>query len=921
MTNTMIVLPKKLEGILQKDQRLYTSFLGIIDPFSDILKENKLFFFPEYTDHGINHIENTLQYTENLIADDTFQHLTAKEVGVILLSTVLHDIGMHTNADMFRNMIEGKYDNLANLFPDGKTWQELWQGFLYDSQYWGEEKKTNVFGNPNYNIRIPDLSDLQGLTEYDRKLIGEFIRIHHCRVAHEIALNGYIGKKTIPFGSNDGRDSSYCIKIAGIVARSHGMNVRDTFDYLEEQFGDKQTPFNIHVVYLMVLLRLADYLQIDNSRSSLTMSLIDPIYSPYSDLQHKIHQSIKNVQFIENKEKILIHAEPDNAEVFVNIEWLVKDIQKEFDRSWAIMGEVYTDNFFKLKYRRITSNISNPKYKSKLQYVPQQFGFRYNNDLFKLLIAPLYGDDPSYGVRELIQNAVDACRLCMDEMLDTKEPDVIVKVDSLKSLFTISDRGKGMNLYEIENYFLTIGSSYNENIDWKKARDQKHIFRTGRFGIGVLAAFLIGPEVLVETRKRGDKEGYRFTASLHDRFIQIERVKDAAFGTKIQIKCDEDRLKKLKDDSCRNWYVGEKPTVVYYIDGILRVVRKDMEGYKDLNHSSENFGIVRWRPLDLFYHSSRELFCNGFFICERPRKNVFSLPGFKKFDHLEIPSLQITDIYNQLPLNLQRDNIDGEVVYDFEPELAKDVFIDTMCQVMAIDQALYRYNGSRINQVLFHHDGFSLSSEYILNCIKEKGIIKIFIPETSVSRYNIPSLISYSTILKDSNYAIEFRTVSEYEYNLEEISRVSKRLGVKDKKEQEKAFRDLVGDISFAISKDYSEEQLRLKRFDRIAQSYQGWLLVNAHSTIKRLIERIIDHPTKIPIKAIWVEDIWKRTNPNTIIDDLFDKYMHMDPVIPYKFEDRITKFPLLFKDYGDEIERHHGYYLEHPLPLQFTRR
>ena len=46
---------------------------------------------------------------------------------------------------------------------------------------------------------------------------------------------------------------------------------------------------------------------------------------------------------------------------------------------------------------------------SEVQYLPVKAAFRGSDaDLLKLLIEPLYGNRPEIGLRELIQNAVDA---------------------------------------------------------------------------------------------------------------------------------------------------------------------------------------------------------------------------------------------------------------------------------------------------------------------------------------------------------------------------------------------------------------------------------------------------------------------------------------------------------------------------------
>lgn len=929
MDNYIISLPQKLKKILDKDQNFSVKIFGIVEPFSDILKKNDLFLFPEYTDHGIKHIENTLKYAENLIAEDTFPELksdeddnssklTPKEVGVMLLSVVLHDIGMHTNAEMFKNMIEGKYDNLVDHFTDGKTWKEIWQDFLYDSQYWGEEKKNIVFGKPDYNIKEPDLSDLQALSMYDRKLIGEFVRIHHCRIAYEVAVNGYIGRESIYF-SCDGIEDDY-LKMAGIIAKSHGMDVRDTFDYLESNFGDSYTPLGVHVVYLMVLLRIADYLQIDNSRTNGNVLKINTLYSHFSLQEHKTHSHIQEIQFTNaDKERIVIQANPKDAQTYVKIEKLAEDIQKEFDRSWAILGEVYNDYHYKLRYRRITTNTSNEKYKKQLNYVPQEFGFNYNNDLFKLLIAPLYGDNPSFGVRELVQNAVDACRLCLNSLPEQDEPHVIVEVDSKKLLFTITDKGKGMNLYEIKNYFLTIGSSYNENIDWKKMRDKESVYRTGRFGIGILAAFLLGSELSVVTRKRNEKIGYGFTVSLHDRFIQINKVHEAEYGTRIEIKSNEKciyRLKEFKD--WHNWYVDKIPKVVYYFDGKPRVPDLDMSGYRLLRHSSNRFGPVYWRP-EPIGRNHPHLYCNGFRISQfYSDKEEFSLSGFDNFRQLRIPSLMITDTYNLLPLNLKRDDIEANVKYDFEPELAKEVFIDIMCQLMATGIEKL-FEGKELFN--FHSEGFSMDSKYVNNFVREKGVIQISLDiikhEYNTSKVLLPKLDRTSLILNNSKCFVQF-SLDDY-YNNDGIDSIINRINNRIIN-RKRYYYDIPNQTSKQIQRDflYDEFELgfatiddntRLKQifknnFGIVLQQFRGWLIYGYNEDIVSLLKEIIILFGDI---ADWIriKKLYKSTISKTSIDDLFEKYMGNDPVVPYEMEKRKEKFPLLFKDYSDIIEQY----------------
>lgn len=898
-TNTIINLPEKLKGILERDGALSVSVRNIVKPFAALLETTDMVFFNEFTDHGIKHIESTLASAEKLISEETFEHLKPEEVGVMVLSVVLHDIGMYTNAEMFKNMIEGKYDEYADLFPEGKTWKTLWEAFLYDSQYWSGEKKNNVFGRTDYEIKKPDLTDLKKLNEYDKNLIGEFIRIHHCRIAHEVALKGYMGSKTYAFECDDIKPLYF--NIAGVVARSHGMDVRDTFDHLRKISGRIDNPLGIRAVYLMVLLRLADYLQIDSSRTNQYLLNFNTLKSPYSRQEHKNHLSVESVEFTNiDKEKIDIQAYPEDALTYVKIKNLAEDIQKELDRSWAILGEVYPDYNYKLRYRRITTNISDKNYKDNLKYVPQRFGFRYNSDLFKLLIAPLYGDDPSFGVRELVQNAVDACRLCLKDLPKNGKPHVKVEVDSRKKRFTITDLGKGMNLYEIENYFLTIGSSYNENIDWQKARDKNHLFRTGRFGIGVLAAFLLGPEITVVTRKRGEKEGgYRFTASMNDNFFQIDKEPNAKYGTKIEIQCYGTCIEKLKVYSeWYRWYIDKNPKVAYFFDGQLKDSSFDSSGYRELKHSSTKYGTIYWKPTntgfrqyDIGRHNS--LYCNGFRINEIAKKDSFSLHGFNRFRLIRFPSLQITDCYNQLPLNLQRTNVEESVKYDFEKELAKEVFVDLLCQLMALKFDSFRKQGE-IRSFNYHSNGFSLQSTYLLSCVKEKMVVQLCADFINISDFRS----KLKKLDEKSDYFIQLR---DDKFNLP-----INPMFILEKIERQSVVFDRSGDKGYAVIFDDNQQMKDFIQRHNNVHIYNGWLIVTPiNSGMEKVLEKTIDCFGGMSITSIVYKEITKSVATKTYIDDLFEKYMHKDPVVPYEYEERKKKFPLLFQDYSEVIEQY----------------
>ncbi|WP_237477037.1 ATP-binding protein [Lichenibacterium dinghuense] len=173
--------------------------------------------------------------------------------------------------------------------------------------------------------------------------------------------------------------------------------------------------------------------------------------------------------------------------------------------------------------------------------------------MLSLLLAPLYGNNPGYGVRELIQNSVDA----VEESLVIAGNDqghqpfvrVELKLEGDDGRLTVFDNGIGMTLAVVKGYFFNAGASFRSAVSWKQefvdASGKTKVIRNGRFGVGALAAFLIGSRIEVSTRHRTMTRGLYFSASLHDTQIEI-REKNMDIGTLIEISVDRKSIAALK---------------------------------------------------------------------------------------------------------------------------------------------------------------------------------------------------------------------------------------------------------------------------------------------------------------------------------------------------------------------------------------
>jgi molecular chaperone HtpG len=225
-------LPKKFRTVLEKDSYLEGVVLQTLSDYSQILEENNLFFFEEYTNHGIKHIQQVLDAAELIISSSTFKILSSKDIAILILAIILHDIGMHTSYATFKKMADGELDKLIIKEIDQKKWSELWKEYLEEIR-----KLPNAYLIKNFG-RIKQLKDSYTIKKdlldgTDKKIIGEFIRRNHPRIAHEIAVFGLHGESENIIEFASGLQSEYK-DMAGLIARSHGMNVRATFDYLHK---------------------------------------------------------------------------------------------------------------------------------------------------------------------------------------------------------------------------------------------------------------------------------------------------------------------------------------------------------------------------------------------------------------------------------------------------------------------------------------------------------------------------------------------------------------------------------------------------------------------------------------------------------------------------------------------------------------
>jgi len=710
-----ITIPTKLLNLIHGLTDEVSSSVGSsVSAVTPILLRNEAPFFPDYTDHGIQHINSVLQTCELLISDDAWSIFTREDAAVLILSVLAHDLGMLVSTETFRALIDPK--NTNTIESDDVHWHKLWREFRLATRRFDGATLSNIVGSPE--PVDPDELNPDNLTEKGRKLVGEFLRRHHHRLSHEIIVFGLPSERG--FVKLFDGTSQHFKELAGIIARSHGMSIRKC---IESVMSFDRTAFReyryIHPTFLMALVRLADYLDLDQKRAPDSILSAKSLKSPISHREWWAHKALvdchSNTDDPECLHVVIYPSHIPNISTYLTIEEKIEGIQKELDNCWAVLGEVNGRfpplNRLSLKIRRIKSDIRNETVIKQLPFIPHSASLKSSkSDLLKLLIAPLYGESPEVGIRELLQNSIDAVRelnyLVQYNQISVKdinkdfEGKVIIKIEydgEGNPWIEISDSGIGMTWETISNYYLNAGASFRNSDAWKKKfisqTGDSQVLRSGRFGIGILAAFLLGDIVQVSTRyiDEPNDKGIFFQFGLDDTTIEMKWI-DIKHGTTIRVKTNKKVIESLKEEQSYrakshekwDWFCLSEPKVLRYDEtGKLLTQKYNLPQTKgNILPSTHKIFVSGYEEIHWTYKSKiPKIVCNGILISDYSNlsfNSEFGNEGQHRYDNylkkiqFDEPNISVFDPNGHFPLNLARNGLAAQP-HNIIKSLAEDI--------------------------------------------------------------------------------------------------------------------------------------------------------------------------------------------------------------------------------------------------------
>lgn len=486
-----LVLYKEFE----KKCNLSPRYAGVVDLVQKVgeysLKISKTIIanMPEFTLHDQEHIFNMLYIAGKLIPKETLIRLSAPDLLMIILSIFLHDIGMS---------------------PEGKLIKAWKDQLNKDQDYNDEIQKFKRFrqtfiqeiGDIEAFKKAGDISKAQLIEDH---IITEYIRITHADRARAMIASKWAGE--IKF-----LDTDLAADLAEICF-SHNESYTTLLNMETVKLCDEDT--YLCLPFVAVILRLADIIDFDPKRTPPVLFSHLTIERPVSLQEWKKHQAINSWSIKSNS--LVFSAQCSHPAIEATILNFCDQIDDELRNCTLVLANLNSD-FCDVSHYQIPlpARVNRQKISAKKDIVTGKPIYRYHDTKFTLrkrqvvdllMGTKLYGN-PEVALRELIQNSIDACllRQSMSKMWgEAYTPQIVVSLYTEGSIdyLKVTDNGIGMNQHIIDNYYTNIGQSYytsTEFYDLMAGMNQKFT-PISRFGIGILACFMVCDNMKVNTRK------------------------------------------------------------------------------------------------------------------------------------------------------------------------------------------------------------------------------------------------------------------------------------------------------------------------------------------------------------------------------------------------------------------------------------
>jgi len=463
-----------------------------------------------FTMHDRGHGLKVAHLMWHIIAPARRELLTPSEIALLVIAAHFHDLGMGLSDD----------ERQTRLKSDSDLWDKLdSQSFYFDAI---EKLKTLANGTLSasataeaiYQVQQAqeallciDTRERHATRERYQEIIGQLHAMHQ-----DDPINIPNIHTVLSFDGDSFEDKLIDICISH-NQDAYALLDRDPTNVDQWRFPTDY-PIGCSIAdtrLVAAALRLGDILDFDRERTPpvLFHYLLPRSGDPFQNVSIREwakHLAISNWEIQDGR--IIFRARSSSALVHHTIIEFCRTIEEEISSTLSVFGN---DERPFLIQPNVQAAIEATGYR----YIPYKFSLDEER-IYELVLGERVYKDRLDAIRELIQNATDACKLrdallrCHDQTtIPSNARRIIVSFkestpEGGSPTLTVSDSGAGMDRYIIENYFLKLGRSYYQSGDFLQTRAllRKHSLDfkpVSEFGIGLASVFMLGDRVEVET--------------------------------------------------------------------------------------------------------------------------------------------------------------------------------------------------------------------------------------------------------------------------------------------------------------------------------------------------------------------------------------------------------------------------------------
>ncbi len=248
--------------------------------------------------------------------------------------------------------------------------------------------------------------------------------------------------------------------------------------------------------------------------------------------------------------------------------------------------------------------------------------FKPHDRVIELLVGQSLYTTSDHAIRELLQNAEDACEL--QRLKDSAfQPEILVRYSSTENWVEVSDNGLGMNSEAFEKSFAAVAAPKEEVSHIQELLKQGGTRQIAYFGIGILSCFGVADAITVNTKMdEHEPLAYRISGYTEE-FKEIpEKLSVRGTTVRLHLKAGGPMQAGHAPDSVRRYVRHAEHVVIEDVDTSKREplpeqwCGADRPGVVTIDDPAVRSGVLAldssWE--DNSAPQSQLLICNGGFL-------------------------------------------------------------------------------------------------------------------------------------------------------------------------------------------------------------------------------------------------------------------------------------------------------------------